>query len=50
MENINEYKHLCKYCFDVLLNTLNNKKELVPFPEKFKSVKYFNFSINIHYS
>ncbi len=39
MEKINEFGDLCVYCFDVLLNTLHDKKEIVPFPQNFKNVK-----------
>lgn len=41
MENINhsDYKQLCKYSFDLLINTLADKKQSICFPEKFKSVK-----------
>lgn len=39
MENeIYSFKKLCIYCFDVLLNHLNNSKKEAIFPEEFKGV------------
>jgi uncharacterized protein (TIGR00296 family) len=42
MENNNnlDYKLLCKFCFDVLSNTLNNIKTKPNFPESFKGLSY----------
>ncbi len=35
---MNSYKKLCIYCFDVLLNHLNNIKKDTNFPEEFQGV------------
>lgn len=34
----NELKMLCYHCFEVLINTLTNKNETVPFPNNFRNV------------
>ena len=48
---MNSYKKLCIYCFDVLLNHLNNIKKDINFPEEFQGVfNYTNLIRNhIHY-
>lgn len=41
-KDIPNYKDLCIYCFDVLINHLKNSNSHASFPEKFKTVFLFN--------